>query len=86
MRVSVPTLAKYIPKKPAPPGPHPCAPNQLMPAKAGSSTASSTQSTPIVGPVPFESRNFLSARFRYSPLDEIEIEDVNTGGAEYLIR
>ncbi|KAG7811651.1 hypothetical protein KL921_001917 [Ogataea angusta] len=86
MRVSVPTLAKYVPKKTGPPSPHPCAPNQLMPTKAGSSTASSARSTSNVGPVPFESRNFLSSRFRYSPLDEIEIEDVNTGGAEYLIR
>ncbi|KAH3665551.1 hypothetical protein OGAPHI_003737 [Ogataea philodendri] len=66
------------------PGPHPCAPNSIMPSKA-SSGASTTQSF-STGPIAFESRNLLSPRFRYTALEELEIEDVNTGGAEYIIR
>ncbi|GAV28135.1 hypothetical protein PMKS-001604 [Pichia membranifaciens] len=59
---------------------HPCAPAGLRPGSASSSAPSS-------GPaVAFQSRNNLSKRFRYVPLDEIEIEDVLTGGADVLIK
>ncbi|ODQ47930.1 hypothetical protein PICMEDRAFT_15799 [Pichia membranifaciens NRRL Y-2026] len=59
---------------------HPCAPAGLRPGSAGSSAASSGAA------VAFQSRNNLSKRFRYVPLDEIEIEDVLTGGADVLIK
>ncbi|GMM30327.1 hypothetical protein DAMA08_030720 [Martiniozyma asiatica (nom. inval.)] len=58
---------------------HPCAPQGLAPSK-GTTTSSFTPQ------MQFQSRNNLSKRFRYSVIDDIEISDVMTGGAEVFIK
>ncbi|GME85838.1 unnamed protein product [Ambrosiozyma monospora] len=93
MRASLAAFAKYtplikfvggphpIPKHiPGPPQPHPCAPGSLLPSKAGASSPSGSSAAAV----PFESRNVLSKRFRYAPLEEAEIENVISGGAEVV--
>ncbi|GME94227.1 unnamed protein product [[Candida] boidinii] len=101
MRAAGRLLAKYVPSIKFVGGPHqsahhaavvhPCAPDHLVPTGFGSSNSSSTStntgsSFSSIGNVEFESRNLLSKRFRYGFIDDIEIDDVNTGGAEILIR
>lgn len=61
------------------PGVHPCAPNGLRPSLE-------SESHNIQKSFDFQSRNNLSKRFRYPVLDDIEIDDVLTGGAEVVIR
>ncbi|TID21918.1 hypothetical protein CANINC_003402 [Pichia inconspicua] len=61
------------------PSVHPCAPQGLKPSAVSQSQTIQRSST-------FQSRNNLSKRFRYPPLDDIEIDDVLTGGAEILIK
>ncbi|VEU24232.1 DEKNAAC105395 [Brettanomyces naardenensis] len=57
---------------------HPCAPNNLLPIKVVAVKGPAV----IVGP--FQSRNSLSQRFRYRAIDELEIADVESGGAELI--
>jgi hypothetical protein len=59
---------------------HPCAPSGLRPSAGKVAAASSGHASA------FQSRNSLSKRFRYPKLDEIEIDDVLTGGADVLIK
>lgn len=60
-------------------GVHPCAPDNLRPGVAAAVRAPSAPIT--VGP--FQDRNSLSQRFRYKVPDDIEIENIASGGAEY---
>lgn len=46
-----------------------------------SANASPVASASAASNVAFQSRNNLSKRFRYKPIEEIEIEDVELGGA-----
>ncbi|OWB65685.1 hypothetical protein B5S30_g1013 [[Candida] boidinii] len=69
---------------------HPCAPDHLVPtgfdsSASSSASAASTGSFSSIGNVEFESRNLLSKRFRYGVIEDLEIDDVNTGGAEVFI-
>ncbi|OWB86365.1 hypothetical protein B5S33_g5053 [[Candida] boidinii] len=70
---------------------HPCAPDHIVPtgfdssASSSAASAASTGSFSSVGNVEVESRNLLSKRFRYGVIEDLEIDDVNTGGAEVLI-
>ncbi|KAG0686572.1 hypothetical protein C6P40_003787 [Pichia californica] len=59
---------------------HACAPNGLKPSIGSTSAATSLPT------VPFQSRNNLSKRFQYTPIDDIEIDDVLTGGADVFIK
>ncbi|OUT24101.1 hypothetical protein CAS74_000484 [Pichia kudriavzevii] len=58
-------------------GAHPCAPNGMRPSANASPVASASAASNVA----FQSRNNLSKRFRYRPIEEIEIEDVELGGA-----
>ncbi|AWU76539.1 uncharacterized protein C5L36_0C04715 [Pichia kudriavzevii] len=60
-----------------PVGAHPCAPNGMRPSANASPVASASAASNVA----FQSRNNLSKRFRYRPIEEIEIEDVELGGA-----
>ncbi|RCK60638.1 hypothetical protein Cantr_08011 [Candida viswanathii] len=70
--------------KPHSAGPHPMAPNGLRPS-GGDSAAAYKNSNPVE-PQNGEhfSRSELSARFRYKPIKEEEIEQVESGGAELV--
>ncbi|GMF56776.1 unnamed protein product [[Candida] boidinii] len=100
MRAASRVLAQYVPLIKFVGGPHlsarhaaavhPCAPDHLVPtgfdsSASSSAGAASTGSFSSVGNVEFESRNLLSKRFRYGVIEDLEIDDVNTGGAEVLI-
>lgn len=58
---------------------HPCAPAGLKPSAIVSAPTSGHAAS-------FQSRNNLSKRFRYTPLNDVEINDVLTGGAEVFIK
>lgn len=58
-------------------GVHACAPDGLLPSKE----APRAQPTMV-----FQSRNNLSLRFRYRQPDELEMENVLTGGAEIVYK
>ncbi|QOU18354.1 hypothetical protein BRETT_000080 [Brettanomyces bruxellensis] len=59
---------------------HPCAPGNLLP-----STASATPINQYSNFGIFQSRNSLSKRFRYHQIDNLEIADIDSGGAAILI-
>ncbi|ODQ82381.1 hypothetical protein BABINDRAFT_158988 [Babjeviella inositovora NRRL Y-12698] len=79
-----PTAPKHINHAPQP---HPCAPNGVLPsgssASSGATSAFYASSTlPPAGH--FFSRAELPQRFRYPVIEESEIDDINSGGAEIL--
>lgn len=64
--------------------PHPMAPQGLVPALASggsSSDSGSGGSISGLGQESVASRNLLSARFRYKAIDDLEIEEIMSGGA-----
>lgn len=92
MKAALQILAKYHPMIKFIGGPHPipknivstvhpCAPGNLRPSNA-SATHISLQSASFGV---FQSRNSLSERFRYHPIDDLEITDIDSGGAAVLI-
>lgn len=60
-------------------GVHACAPQGLKPSAVSATRAPQQASA-------FQSRNNLSNRFRYSRIDDLEMENVLTGGAAVFIK
>lgn len=58
-------------------GVHACAPDGLIPSKEAPRASATME---------FQSRNNLSARFRYRQPDDIEMENVLAGGAEIVYK
>lgn len=63
-----------------PAGVHPCAPDGLLPAKLAAS------SSPVAAGFEFQSRNSLSKRFQYRRPDELEMDNVLSGGADVIYK
>lgn len=99
MRAGLTTFAKHVPmikfpnRKIPHTADHSVKPHFFSNGALPSSISSSTKSNaPLsnenieLGPNDVKLRSELPLRFRYKPIEEIEIEDVNFGGAEILIK
>ncbi|AOW29646.1 hypothetical protein MG5_04170 [Candida albicans P57072] len=72
--------------KPHAAGPHPLAPEGLVPSGLNSTKSSTYHNSNPVEPQngEFFARSELSARFRYRTIKAEEIEQVESGGAEFV--
>lgn len=76
----------HIFKEPHAAGPHPLAPEGLVPSGLNSTKSSTYHNSNPVEPQnrEFFARSELSARFRYRTIKAEEIEQVESGGAEFV--